>query len=237
VSQSACARPSRRSRTPCVTRKLSKSAHPRGRQRQAHKKLTFAEQVARDNRPNYDDRMSSYMRNFVPGGTYFFTVVTAGRAPVFADESARRILGSVSRECLRRKPVNVLATVLLPDHFHCLWALPISDSTYSERLRWIKREFTRQWLATGGMEQSHTVSDQRRRGVWQRRFWEHTIRDEADLENHFDYIHYNPVKHGYVSSPRDWPWSTFHRWVCAGHYAADWGADGNYRAVAIEAGE
>jgi len=201
------------------------------------KKLVSAEPVALHTQANYDDRMSNYMRNFVPGGTYFFTVVTAGRAPIFAEESARQVLGSVSRECLRRQPLQVLATVLLPDHFHCLWALPPGDSTYSERLRWIKREFTRQWLATGGLEQRRTVSEQRRRGVWQRRFREHTIRDETDLENHFDYIHYNPVKHGYVNRPSDWPWSTFYRWVRAGHYSVDWAADGNHKAIAIHAGE
>lgn len=208
----------------------AESARPR-------QKPGFAKRVARHKWANYDDRMSNYMRNFAPGGTYFFTVVTAGRAPIFAEEFARQVLGSVSRECLRRQPLQVLATVLLPDHFHCLWALPIGDCTYSERLRWIKREFTRQWLAVDGVEQRHTVSEQRRRGVWQRRFWEHTIRDEADLENHFDYIHYNPVKHGYVTRPRDWPWSTFHRWVRAGHYAVDWAADGKHKAVVIEAGE
>jgi REP-associated tyrosine transposase len=111
------------------------------------------------------------------------------------------------------------------------------DCAYSERWRWIKREFTRDWLACGGTEQSRRVSGQRRRGVWQRRFWEHTIRDETDLENHFDYIHYNPVKHGLVQRPCDWPWSSFHRWVRAGHYQPNWGADGARIAPACNAGE
>jgi putative transposase len=181
--------------------------------------------------------MSDYKRYFVPGGTYFLTVVTAQRSPLFADQPARRLLGSAMRDCLTRRPLEVLATVLLPDHFHCLWALPPDDAAYSERLRWVKREFTRRWLACGGVEQRRMDSTQRRRGVWQRRFWEHLIRDEKDLENHFDYIHYNPVKHGYVGSPRDWEWSSFHRWVRAGHYAADWGADGVCKAVACNAGE
>ena len=92
--------------------------------------------------------------------------------------------------------------------------------------RWIKREFTRDWLALGGAEQvrSPPRTTERRRGVWQRRFWEHTIRDETDLESHFDYMHYNPVKHALVPRPRDWPWSTFHRWVRDGHYPIDWAA-------------
>jgi putative transposase len=179
----------------------------------------------------------TYRRYFVPGATYFFTVVTDRRAALFADEAARRMLGSVIRRCLLRRPLKVVAIVLLPDHLHCLWALPAGDCAYSERWRWIKREFTRDWLACGGIEQPRRVSRQRRRGVWQRRFWEHTIRDETDLENHFDYIHYNPVKHGLVQRPRDWPWSSFHRWVRAGHYPPNWGTDGPSIAPACNAGE
>jgi len=116
--------------------------------------------------------------------------------------------------------------VLLPDHLHALWALPPGDYSYSERWRWIKREFTRAWLASGHAERSLPMSRLRegRRGVWQRRFWEHAIRDESDLEAHFDYIHFNPVKHGLVSSPGNWPASTFHRWVSLGHYPPDWAA-------------
>jgi len=128
------------------------------------------------------------------------------------------------RRCMLRQPVNTLAIVILPDHLHCLWELPPGDTDYSERWRWIKREFTRDWLAIGGTEVTTPATSQRRRGVWQRRFWEHMIRDETDLENHFDYIHYNPVKHGLVARPRDWLWSSFHRWVRRGHYQADWGA-------------
>jgi putative transposase len=181
--------------------------------------------------------MSDYRRYFVPGATYFFTVVTERRAPLFADDSARRLLGSVIRRCLLRRPLKVLAVVLLPDHLHCLWALPSGDCAYSERWRWIKREFTRGWLACGGTEQPRRASRQRRRGVWQRRFWEHTIRDETDLDNHFDYIHFNPVKHRLVQRPRDWPWSSFHRWVRAGHYRPNWGTDGAPIAPACYAGE
>jgi putative transposase len=174
---------------------------------------------------SYDHRMSDYRRYFVAGGTYFFTVVTDGRAALFADEAARTLLGSVMRRCFLRRPVTTIAMVLLPEHLHCLWALPPGDSCYSVRWSWIKREFTRSWLSCGGSEQPRSDARRRdrRRNVWQRRFWEHAIRDEADLEAHFDYIHYNPVKHGHVASPRDWPWSTFHRWVRAGHYSPNWG--------------
>ena len=168
--------------------------------------------------------MSDYRRYFVPGGTYFFTVVTERRTPLFRLEPARHLLGSVMRQCFHRSPVHALAVVLLPDHLHTLWTLPPGDDAYAMRWRWIKREFTRAWLSHGGIEQPRSTPRlrERRRGVWQRRFWEHTIRDEADLESHFDYIHYNPVKHALVQRPRNWPWSSFHRWVEAGHYAVDW---------------
>jgi REP-associated tyrosine transposase len=148
--------------------------------------------------------MSDYRRYFVTGGTYFFTLVTERRAPLFNNPVARRLLGSVMRRCLLRYPLDVVAIVLLPDHLHALWSLPSGDSAYSLRWRWIKREFTREWLALGGAEQALRRSRQRerRRSIWQRRFWEHTIQDESDLEAHFDYIHYNPVKHRLVSRPR-----------------------------------
>jgi putative transposase len=102
--------------------------------------------------------------------------------------------------------------VLLPDHLHSLWALPPGDARYSMRWAWTKKEFTKRWLAAGGRERpvSNSRRARHRREVWQPRFWEHTIRDEHDLERHFDYIHYNPVKHSLVTSPRHWPFSTFH---------------------------
>ncbi len=183
--------------------------------------------------------MSEYRRYFVAGGTYFFTVVTDARAPRFDDALARRLLGSVLRRCVLRAPLRVLAIVLLPDHLHCLWTLPPGDSDYSARWNWIKGEFTRQWLQLGGRESPPTQArrSQRRRGVWQRRFWEHTIRDENDLERHADYIHYNPVRHGLATRPRDWPWSSFHRWVRLGHYPADWGRDGTEIELGYEGAE
>ncbi len=183
--------------------------------------------------------MSDYRRYFVPGGTYFFTVVTERRAQLFGRESARRLLGNVMRQCFLRYPVDVVAIVLLPEHLHTLWTLPPGDDRYSLRWRWIKREFTRGWLALGGPEQqcSELRGGEQRRGVWQRRFWEHAIRDEADMESHFDYIHYNPVKHGLVRRPYDWPWSSFRRWVRVGHYSADWAAGANTFALPGDAGE
>jgi len=183
--------------------------------------------------------MSLYRRYFVQGGTFLFTVVTDRRAPLFANAAARRVLGSVLRRSLRRYPMDVVAIVLLPDHLHTLWTLPPGDANYSRRWSWIKSQLTKRWLALDGQEQPQRDAHHRegRRGIWQRRFWEHTVRDEDDLEAHFDYIHYNPVKHGLVARPRDWPWSKFHRWVAHGHYDIDWGAGMTVLSVPGNAGE
>jgi putative transposase len=183
--------------------------------------------------------MSEYRRWFVPGGTYFFTVVAYGRTPLFAGDTARKLLGDIMRACFDRYPVQVVATVLLPEHLHAVWTLLPGDNAYPSRWRWIKREFTREWLTVGGPERARrpALERERRRAIWQRRFWEHTIRDEADMEAHCDYIHYNPVKHGLVASPRDWPWSSFHRWVAAGHYSIDWGRAGHAADLPGNAGE
>ncbi len=169
--------------------------------------------------------MPSYRRAFVPGGTYFFTIVTEGRARIFDHPLARIFLRGAINECQMRWPFQIDAIVLLPDHLHTIWSLPSGDSAYSRRLGWIKKEFTKKWLMSGGAEQITTISQgrNRRRGVWQRRFWEHVVSDESELERIGDYIHYNPVKHGYVSCPSAWPFSSFARWVRLGAYPPDWG--------------
>ena len=108
----------------------------------------------------------------------------------------------------------------MPDHIHCVWRLPAGDSDYSVRWAMVKNAFTRLYLSSGGTEaeQSWSRKKKRERGVWQRRFWEHQIRDEQDLHRHVDYIHYNPLKHGLVESVDSWPWSTYHRFVRSGFY-------------------
>lgn len=121
-------------------------------------------------------------------------------------------------------PFSLEAVVLLPDHLHAIWTLPAGDADYSRRWAGIKRGFTTQWLGAAGGEATRSQSRERhrRRGVWQRRFWEHLIRDPADFEQHLHYIHYNPVKHGYVRCPHGWRWSTFEKWITRGVYDRDW---------------
>jgi putative transposase len=166
-----------------------------------------------------------YRRNYVPGGTYFFTVVTHDRRPILTTDLARPIFHDVIAAVLKDRPFKIVAVVLLPDHLHTVWTLPADDAGYSRRWSGIKEEFTRQFLRAGGTEGPITASRVRRRerGVWQRRFWEYTVRDEDDLIRCVDYIHWNPVKHGLVKSPRDYPWSSFHRFVESGDYPPDWG--------------
>ena len=168
--------------------------------------------------------MPNYRRARVPGGCFFFTQVTDRRASLFRDAAARNLLASAFSRCRMRWPFAITAIVLLPDHLHTIWTLPPGDEDFSTRWAWLKKEFTKAWLAIGGTEQriSGGRKAERRRGVWQPRFWEHTVQDEGDFERHFDYIHYNPVKHGLVSTPPEWPWSSFHRWVRRGVYPPNW---------------
>ncbi len=165
--------------------------------------------------------MPDYRRVRVPGGTYFFTINLLDRR---SDLLVREIdaLRNAVRRTRRERPFRIDAWVVLPDHMHCVLTLPEGDDDFSSRIRAIKIRFVRAVPAT---ERRTRVRARRgERGIWQRRFWEHTIRDEADLARHLDYIHFNPVKHGYVSRAGDWPYSTFHRLVSAGVYPADWGA-------------
>ena len=166
--------------------------------------------------------MATFRRAFVAGGTFFFTVVTKDRQPVLATppfiDALREAIASVQNE----RPFDVLAGVLLPDHMHCVWRLPSNDPDYPARWSMIKRRVSQS--ARSALPRHQAAMNARREpGLWQRRYWEHQIRDEADLERHIDYIHWNPVKHGLVANVRDWPHSTFHRYVREGGYPGDWG--------------
>ncbi len=132
--------------------------------------------------------MPNYRRAFVPGANYFFTLVTRNRAPILTTERGRRCLRSAILDAKSEWPFAIPAIVLLPDHLHAIWALPRGDSNFPRRWSWIKRVFTTEWLKSGGAEVAVSRSQRknRRRGVWQRRFWEHVIRDEIDFERHCD---------------------------------------------------
>ncbi|HET8899679.1 MAG TPA: transposase [Rhodanobacteraceae bacterium] len=159
--------------------------------------------------------MSHYRRAIVPGGTFFFTVVTRGRQPIFAAPDAVAALRAAFRKVRAERPFEVDAMVVLPDHLHCLWRLPEDDSDYSSRWREIKKATSR---AIAPCADRHGE-----RSVWQRRFWEHVIRDEDDWRRHVAYIHYNPVKHGWARRAADWPWSSFSRFVARAWHEPTWG--------------
>ena len=169
--------------------------------------------------------MADYRRNYVPGGTYFFTVVTAGRRPILTTDLGRECLREAIDEVKAKSSFTLFAIVLLPDHLHSVWMLPRDDADYSTRWRQIKEKFTRRYLERGGRETTVSTSRQKKgeRGIWQRRFWEHTVRDEDDLKRCVDYVHWNPRKHNVAERVQDWPWSTFHRFVEQGEYDLDWG--------------
>lgn len=169
--------------------------------------------------------MPEYRRTRICGATVFITCVTFERTHIFSDATACNILKRVWIKVSGLHPFTTEAICVLPDHIHTLVSLPEKDANYSLRIREIKRLFTIQYLAVFGEFSLRNASQihKKEAAVWQRRFWEHTIRDEQDYENHFDYIHYNPVKHGWVNNVAEWPWSSFHRYVRVGVYTPDWG--------------
>ncbi len=167
--------------------------------------------------------MPEYRRAYVKGGTYFFTVVTHQRLPLFRDEPATVLLMQCIETVRAEEPFAMDAYVVLPDHLHALWTLPAGDSDFSSRWRRIKARFSRSWTGVTVQDFSESLRAKGERGIWQRRFWEHAIRDQTDLRRHSDYVHYNPVKHGLVRSPSEWRHSTFSQFVEKGFYQPDWG--------------
>jgi putative transposase len=164
--------------------------------------------------------MSHYRRANLSGGYYFFTVVTYQRHKILVGELARKHLRRTFEKVRSTRYFETIAFCLLPEHLHCIWRLPDDDSDFSTRWSLIKKDFTVNYLKTGGAEltQTNSRSKHRHRGVWQRRFCEHQIRDERDLQHHVDYIHYNPVKHGLFKNIDNWPWSTYHKYIKSGRY-------------------
>lgn len=162
--------------------------------------------------------MPNYRRDR-DGRTYFFTVVSYRRQPILCDPRIRRILRVKIVELRRHRPFAIDAWVPLPDHLHCIWTMPDSDTDFSTRWAWLKKIATKAAAHCGVINRSGT-------SLWQARFWEHRIRDEGDFQAHCDYIHWNPVRHGLVSHASDWPWPTFHRFVVEGLLPQDWGKGG-----------
>jgi putative transposase len=162
----------------------------------------------------------------IRGGTFFFTVVTYNRQPILVSPEARTMLHSAWNKAQERFPFVTDAICLLPNHIHCIWTLPEGDTNYAIRWGEIKKYFTKAYHTQIGHRETPNASRLKRgeATIWQRRFWEHTIRDLDDFNRHLDYIHYNPVKHGLVKAAVDWPWTSFHRYVKIGYYAKDWGA-------------
>ncbi len=169
--------------------------------------------------------MSRYRRSNSTGATYFFTLVSYRRQTILCDQPVRNALREAITHVHQKRPFTIDAWVLLPDHFHCMWTLPEADTDFSTRWALIKRKVSlicsqhykhQKWISPS--KQKHREST-----LWQRRYWEHQIRDGLDYQQHLDYVHWNPVKHGLVTQARDWPYSTFHRYVKQGVYPLDWG--------------
>jgi len=162
--------------------------------------------------------MVHYRRSRVPGGCYFFTVTLRDRRSALLVEhidALRAAMGAL----IQRLPLRIDAMIVLPDHLHALWTLPAGDDDYSLRWQFLKARFTR-IVRKRGVDQARYRRGEYR--IWQSRFWEHTIIDDADFARHVDYIHFNPVKHGLVKLPTDWRWTSLHRYVREGHLPATW---------------
>ena len=173
--------------------------------------------------------MRTYKRLRIQGGTYFFTLTLAERRG--NDLLVRHVaaLRAAFRKTLADHPFTIEAMVVLPDHLHCMLRLPAGDDDFPTRWRLIKSRFSRQVPA--GERVSRSRARRGERGLWQRRYWEHVIRDDEDFRRHMDYIHYNPVKHGYVDDPRDWEFSSLHRLIARGVYDDDWVAPVNLLVI------
>ena len=172
--------------------------------------------------------MTNYRRSRVAGATYFFTVNLAERSQSLLIEHVAS-LRTAFRNVRVGHPFAVDAIVVLPDYLHAVWTLLPDDSDFALRWRLVKSTFSRGLPHTERRSASRQAKHER--GIWQRRYWEHLIRDDADFSRHVDYIHMNPVKHGLVNRVADWPHSSFHRYVNAGILPIDWAGDTAFEEV------
>jgi putative transposase len=166
--------------------------------------------------------MTDYRRNYIAGGSFFFTVNLAERRLRLLTEHIDE-LRIAFRQTRQHHPITIDAIAVLPDHLHAVWTLPEGDADFATRWRLIKSAFSRSLPTGERISASREAKGER--GIWQRRYWEHTLRDENDFARHIDYTHINPVKHGLVPRVRDWPYSSFHRMVRLGVYPEDWAGD------------
>jgi putative transposase len=173
--------------------------------------------------------MRTYTRLCIPGGCYFFTVNLAKRHGNNLLVREIDALRDSFRQTRKTHPFDLEAIVVLPEHLHCIWRLPDGDADFSTRWRLIKARFSAMIPRDERISESRERKGER--GIWQRRFWEHLIRDDEDYNRHVDYIHYNPVKHGHCLRPIDWPHSSFKRWVERGNYDAHWGANESLKTL------
>ena len=177
--------------------------------------------------------MSNCRRATTSNASYFFTVVAYRRQPILCDEMIRYALRTAIETVRATRPFIIDAWVLLPDHLHCIWTLPEGDADFSTRWMMIKRAVSLACADRYRRADWMTASRRKHREstIWQRRFWEHQIRNEDDFIRHADYLHFNPVKHGHVQCVADWPYSTFHRYQRDGIYPPDWAGTGNLREL------
>lgn len=154
--------------------------------------------------------------------------MTQGRRPILTCPEVRQAMREGISKVRQSMPFSIEAWVLLPDHLHTIWSLPENDAPYAARWAVIKSCVTKKCGNMSDPREHVNISRSHRQegGVWQRRFWEHVIRDEPDFHRHLDYLHWNPVKHGYAKTPMDWPYSTIHRFVAQGFYLPNWGGGG-----------
>ena len=179
--------------------------------------------------------MSDYRRYFVAGGTYFFTLVTYQRRRLFQYERNVELLRTAITSVRNEAPFEINAAVILPDHMHFIWSLPPGDSDYSKRIGKLKARFTKAFYTNTEKKPitSESRAKHRESDIWQRRFWEHTITDEDEFQRLFDYIHFNPVKHGHATCPHAWKPSSFHKWVARGVLEEPWGCSCHGRLVSM----
>jgi putative transposase len=161
--------------------------------------------------------MPNFRRYYIPQSIVFITGVTRDRIPYLETKTNLELFWKTLRRVQEIHPFHLLAYVILPDHFHWLMRVDEESGNFSVVLHSIKRNYTLNFKKT------HNISTHF--NLWQGRFWDHIIRDERDLTNHFDYIHWNPTKHGYTPKPEDWPQSTYLHWLERGYYELGWGWD------------